>query len=39
MVRRSRALINPDKESEVYRQDIAYLQQTDENKAWYYRGI
>ena len=36
MVRRSRALINPDKESRQYREDLEYLKNTDEDKGWYY---
>ena len=36
MVRRSRALINLDKESPQYREDLEYLKNTDENKGWYY---
>lgn len=36
MVRRSRALINPDKESRRYREDLEYLKNTDENKGRYY---
>lgn len=36
MVRRSRALINPDKESRQYRQDLEYLKSTPESKSWYY---
>ncbi len=36
MARRSRALINPDKESQQYREDLEYLKNTDEDKGWYY---
>lgn len=36
MARRSRALINPDKQSRQYREDLEYLKNTDEDKGWYY---
>lgn len=37
MAVRSRVLVNPDKESGQYKQDIAYLQEKDEQMGWYYR--
>lgn len=36
MARRSRALINPDRESQQYRQDVEYLKKMDEQKRQYY---
>lgn len=36
MARRSRALINPGRESQQYREDLGYLKNTDEEKGWYY---
>lgn len=37
MAVRSRVLVNPDKESLQYQQDIAYLQEKDEYMGWYYK--
>lgn len=37
MVRRSRALINPDRQSRQYLEDLEYLKNTDEEKGWYYK--
>lgn len=39
MAVRSRVLVNPDKESVQYKQDIAYLQEKDEYMGWYYKGL
>lgn len=39
MAVRSRVLVNPDKESVQYKQDIAYLQEKDECMGWYYKGL
>ncbi len=36
MARRSRLLINPDRESMQYKKDLEYLKDTDEEKGWYY---
>lgn len=36
MARRSRILINPDRESLQYKKDLEYLKDTDEEKGWYY---
>lgn len=39
MARRSRALINPDKQSRQYREDLEYLKNKDEEKGWYYEDV
>lgn len=36
MARRSRLLINPDRESLQYKKDLEYLKDADEEKGWYY---
>lgn len=36
MARRSRLLINPDRESLQYKKDLEYLKEADEEKGWYY---
>lgn len=39
MARRSRALINPDRRSRQYLEDLEYLKNTDEEKGWYYKML